>query len=167
MGVGLTLESQMKKFGISPDHLERYDVLCLPENILSAQKPEDIYQTSEQIELSNRLKEAGAKCADPQDLGLRQPSDPYLMRESAELWLGIVLTLTGVGLSILHSELRRWLDQKRAQSARENIQRIAAAPIVNMTILRKHGKDCDSFSMSGPGEDVARVIQALRGEECE
>jgi len=159
MGVGLILESQMRKFGISPEHLERYDVLCLPENILSAQKPEDLYQTHEQIELSTCLKGAGLRCADPQDIGLVRSPDRYLVRESVEDCLGVVLVLTTVALPIVHSEFRRWLDQKRA--------RAAEAHKVNVNIVRTRGKDYDSFNMSGPGEDVARVLQALQGEKEE
>lgn len=97
-------DSHFERFGIDYKQIERYDILCLPENFEDAESAEQLYDTVESIDLCKLLKSQGLNCANSLDLGI---DIGYRDRRSADLWLGtlwvqgaVSIVCTAIGTAI-------------------------------------------------------------------
>jgi len=70
--------------------IEQFQVLCLPENLLSAFRAEDLLDSQDAVDLAKRLREGGISCATSLEL---TPAAGTLQRRGGDLWLGIVWLL--------------------------------------------------------------------------
>ena len=61
---------ELEKYGLDFETLKEYQVLCLPENIETASKEDELIDTAHNANFCKLLREAGIKCANSYDLGL-------------------------------------------------------------------------------------------------
>lgn len=90
----------LSKFGITKETIQKYQILCLPENINSEDPQQGLYDAHDSVHLSKLLKSENVKCANSYDLKLNvQTYD----RRGGEIWLGVVFVTTMLVLPILTS----------------------------------------------------------------
>ena len=78
------------RFGITPEILQKYQILILPENYLSASSVQELVDAADSIGLSKLLKNSGIACANSYDLGLNAST---IERRSSDKWLGEVFIM--------------------------------------------------------------------------
>lgn len=93
---------KLREFGILPDKINEYQVLCLPENVESASSVEQLFDADDAVNLSKQLKAAGIKCGNSFDLGLECG---VLERRGEDLWLGLIWIVNSIAIPLVVSTL--------------------------------------------------------------
>lgn len=96
--------SKLENFGINPEDVHNYDILCLPERFDS-----ELRDTTDSIELSKLLKRENIKCANSYDLGL---DAKIYERRGIDLWLGTIYILKISSIPLLMGILGRLIGAK-------------------------------------------------------
>lgn len=80
-------EEQLKRLGADPDVVNQYQILCLPENLLTATNRDELVEAGQTAVVAKLLKAAGVRCALPQDVGFQIRGR---VRKSADVWCGLI-----------------------------------------------------------------------------
>ena len=157
---GIPLEhpeiQRLGQFGASKERIEPFRVLCLPENLLTAARAEDLLDSQDAIDLAKRLREAKVSCATSLDL---TPEAGCLQRRGADLWLGTVWILNRKILPIFAKvtirKLKGWQQRTDGKKARVHLR---------LRICR--GGDAAEIGYNGDGRTLIRLLEGLgRGNE--
>ncbi|MGA2678700.1 MAG: hypothetical protein ABSF37_05275 [Sedimentisphaerales bacterium] len=146
---------KMENLGISAQRMAEYDVLFLPENILSYEKKDDLFESLETTGIYKVFKANQIKCANASDLGIEVS---ILERRSNESWLGIIALIgpcvISIPLNILSCYIYdRWLSKKKP----------AAKSIVHLTLI---GNDPEfKFDYSGNANGLVKILKGLADKE--
>jgi hypothetical protein len=147
---------QLRQFGVTSEHLAPFHILCLPENLLTAAKAEDLLDSQDCIDLAKRLKESRISCATSLDL---TPAAGCLQRRGHDLWLGTIWILNRRALpafsKILIRKLKGWMQRTTSKKAAVHLR---------LRICRS-GNAAD-ISYNGDGRTLIRLLEGLgKGNE--
>jgi hypothetical protein len=145
--------AKLRQFGIAPEQLNQYHVLCLSENLLAAGRQEDLLDSQDSIDLAKRLREFGMTCATSLDL---TPQAATVQRRGGDLWLGIVWLYHPAGASTLAKalaeKLKSWLDRNKGRKERWK---------VHLRLRIRWVQDVSELAYVGDGETLLRLLDGL------
>jgi hypothetical protein len=150
----MSLATEKRKFaelGIDQDRLSEYQILCLPQNIFSFAKPDDLYDADETRNLAKLLKAASLRSATALDLG---KDIPILHMRSSEIWLGVLWILDNAALPLIIQVIGPLISAKLGAMTQPE-------PKVHADIYVENGPKTTKLFFSGDGETLVRVLKSL------
>ena len=152
----------LSDLGIDPNILSQYQILCLPENIVTLSEDSDLVDSEESIILSKLLKEEGAKCANSYDLGLNTRN---LERRGLDIWLGSIWILDKVALPLVNSVVGRLLGEK-IQKKLENSQKVEKSEETKVYVtLKIVGRESAAeIIYNGDAKTFMKVLKGINDE---
>jgi hypothetical protein len=153
-----SLAAERRKFGelgIAPDRLSEYQILCLPQNIFSFAKPDDLYDADGTRNLAKLLKSADLRCATALDLGIEIP---ILHMRSSEMWLGVLWILDYAVVPLIVQVLAPLISAKLDAL-------IHPRPKVHADLYVENGANTIKLSYSGDGQTLVRVLKSLEPQK--
>ncbi len=154
----------LTKLGIDIDTINKYQVICLPENIDKASEQSELYDAGESLLLSKLLKEQGVNCANSYDIGLEESKT--LERRGWDIWLGVIWVRDNAALPMLTSVLGRLLGEKiqrQLDSAKE--VKISDSAKVHADVKILDGKVSASIKYEGDASTFLKLIQGISNNE--
>lgn len=157
---------ELEKYSLDFEKLKKYQVLCLPENIETASKNDQLIDTAYNANFCKLLREAGIKCANSYDLGLETVE---LERRGIELWFGVTYILDKLALPILtgviSSLLTLEIQKKSNFSTKENDSKINNIHI-ELRIIEEN-KIARSINYDGNFEEFKKIIDEISNNKPE
>ncbi len=150
-----------EKFGISKTDIEKFKVLLLPENFEEATNKDDLYDATDAIHLSKKLKGQGISCANSLDLNL---NPKILDRRGEELWFGIIYIVDYVVLPILTSLLAASI----IDAYKDKDQKIVYKNKVSKVHLKfklKKASGSTTIKYDGDPKTLLKVLEGLQNNQ--
>jgi len=150
----------LRNFGVAPDLIETYQVLCIPENVREASTRGELVDAGNALDLVKALREAGVDTAASYEL---TPEAKTIERRGGDLWFGIVWVLGSVALpffiSVLANMVTGWRSSKPGSATS------GKAPTAHIKLRLKRGENVVNIDYSGDGETLVDVLQALKRDQ--
>lgn len=146
--------SALRKLGIDESKLGDYKVLCLPENVFTTQRVEELHEGGDALYLAKSLRAAGISCATAYDFGLDVQS---LERRSKDRWLGTVWIRDIVAVPFVVGILSGLVVNKISEEQPK--------PKVHVDMYIERGPNITKMSYSGDGDSLVKMLQALNAEK--
>lgn len=150
----------VRNFGIAPDEIAKFQVLCLPENVRQASSRDELVDAGDALDLAKRLREAGVDTATSYEL---TPEAKTIERRGGDLWFGVVWVLSSVALPFFISVLANMVTGWRTSKAGSRTG--GKAPEAHIKLRLKRGENVVNIDYSGDGETLVDVLQALKRDE--
>ena len=153
---------RLASLNLTPEQLQEYDVLILPENFDSSDNGKK-RDAQDAINLSKQLKEQGLACANSYDLGIEVPT---IERRSHDFWFGEIFILkdivipivTGVIYTILAPVIQKKLVKKDSRTPTEAI---------HTTITISKEDEFAQIDYNGDPETFLKILDALKNKNDE
>jgi hypothetical protein len=139
----------LENFGVPKSESRKYQILCLPENIYSAEKKEELLDAGDSSSLSKELKALGVECGNSLDLGLKPRTR---IRKSLDLWLGVVYIAQYVALPFLISAFANLVTSKALNSD--------SKVFLNLKIDKEYSTTAINYE--GDAETLLKIFDALK-----
>lgn len=148
-----TISSKLNHLGVSQDLYVSADILCLPENILTEEDSDKLYEPMDQIFLVKRLREESINVFTLYDAGIEISN---LERRGDEKWFGKVVinklalpALIAVlsGITVVHYD--------RATKHEEPKQK------VHMQLIINNRASSNRIDYEGDGETLINILETL------
>lgn len=143
--------------GVSDDAIHKYEVVFLPENVLSVSSREELVDADDAVDLAKGLREQGVKAATSYEL---TPEAKTIERRGGDLWFGIVWILSSVALPFFVSVLANMVTGWRA--SRTTPGQGGKEPVVHIKLRVKRGENVVDIDYSGDGDTLVEVLHALK-----
>ncbi|HUB24361.1 MAG TPA: hypothetical protein VL992_02950 [Tepidisphaeraceae bacterium] len=144
---------KLRHFGVTPEQLEQFQILSLPENLLTASRVEDLLDAQDGIDLVKRLKEAGISCACSLDL---TPAAATVRRRGGDLWLGIVWiqqsNVAAVFAKTLQQKLKSWAERNSLRKERWK---------VHLRLRIRQAQEISELAYTGDSETLSHLLNGL------
>jgi len=151
-------EVRLKQLGADPAAVNRYQIVCLPENFWEAKGGDELLEAAQTADLAKLLKEAGIQCAMPHEVGFETP---VVVRQSADLWCGLIWILDKLAAPPFVAVLSGWLTAKYITTKGDKGERRPKPPTVHVTIgVRKYGQ-LSTFQYDGDAESLVQLLRGL------
>jgi hypothetical protein len=144
---------KLRQFGVTEEQIDSFKVLCLPENLLAAARPQDLLDSQDAADLAKRLREAGISCGTSLELA---PEAATLQRTGGDLWLGIVWVLQPAVAPALVKTMSRKL--------KSWMERIHSSGKVHVRLRIRHGSDIAEIGYAGDGKTLSSLLEGLKSQ---
>lgn len=155
--------SQLRQHGFDPDLLNQYQVVCLPENLFSAERREDLLEAGQSADIAKILKESGLRCAQPHDLGI---AVPVIERRSLDLWCGLIWIRDYLAAPIIAGVISSWLTAKCFNS-KEGQLGSKEPPTVHVEIAISKRGQISLLRYEGNAETLIQLLKGLDQPDAE
>jgi len=139
------------RFGLTEEKLNQFDILCLPENFITASNASELFDASDAINLSKFLKMQNLLCANSFDLSLESQ---ILERRSSEKWFGVVLIRNKIILPVFATVIGG-LILNRIDGRDESDQ-------VHIELHLEKPEEFTRIKYDGDGETLIKVLDAIK-----
>jgi hypothetical protein len=144
---------RLLEFGVAAEQMERFAVLCLPENLPAAGRREDLLDSQDAVDLAKRIRAAGISCANSFDL---TPEAATVHRRGADLWLGVVWVLDGKAAgtvaAVIIRKLKGWTERTISRKGK-----------VHLSLRVRNGREVSEIEYRGSAGTLVRILEGLRG----
>lgn len=151
-------EADLRRLGGDPEAINRYQVVCLPENLLTVKKREDLLEAGETADVGKLLKEAGLRCALPHELGFETP---VKVRKSADLWCGLIWILDNLAAPTFVGVLSSWLTARYVTSKAERDKPPVEPPTIHLAIGIRKFEQLSTLQYEGDAETLVQLLKGL------
>lgn len=155
------LEAVAKTLGVAVNQLAASTVLVLPENIWTAESPDELYDADDLVFLAKTLKSKGVSCKTAYDFGAR----PKVMnRRGADVWLGVIwLFLENGGFPLAVNVMSDWLKNKFLANKPRMESSVADEPsTIHIELRVQRKKRASTLKFTGPASDLVAVLASLK-----
>jgi hypothetical protein len=143
--------AKLRTFGVADEQIEPFQVLCLPENLTTANRKEELRDAYDAISLAKRLKDSGVSCATSYDL---TPEAGIVQRRGTDLWLGTVWVLQDAALPMLANAMSDLLGSWT--------RRTGAKGKAHVRLRFRGDDDVSEIHYSGDGHTLSRMLAGLK-----
>jgi hypothetical protein len=148
----------LKCLGIREDVLTGYQVVCLPENSLSAGSKDEWFDASDAAPLSKLLKSAGLKCANSYDLGLVDLAT--LDRRGEDRWFGTVWIRDYIAVPLVVGTIASLIAAEIHEHGRQGVPQ--PIPRVHLHLLIGSSGQITDLDYHGDGETLVRLLSGAK-----
>jgi hypothetical protein len=138
----------LRKFCIKDANINKFQILCLPENLTSAARRVELVDAGNTIDLVKKLKEAGIPCGASYDL---TPEAKTITRRGNDVWLGTVWILSYIALPFFLDVLANMVTSRKQSKVH-----------VNLRIRRD--SEVVQIDYSGDGKTLSQVLNGFQSE---
>ncbi|MBE8969209.1 hypothetical protein IQ277_24200 [Nostocales cyanobacterium LEGE 12452] len=159
---------ELEKYGLDFETLKEYQVLCLPENIETASKEDELIDTAQNANFCKLLREAGIKCANSYDLGLETVE---LERRGIELWFGVTYIIDKLAIpvvtAVISSLLTLQIQKKNSCSSEKSIEEISNNNIHIELRIVEGNNIYRSINYDGSFDDFKKIVNEISNKKPE
>lgn len=148
--------SKLKEFGINPEDIHNYDILCLPERFDSELDTFELRDTTDSIKLFKLLKKENINCANSYALGL---DVKVYERRGIDLWLGTIYILKVSSIPLLMGIIGRLIGAKIEEIFLRKQEKIVDK--IHADINIEDGEINASISFQGDSETFLKVLNSI------
>jgi len=147
-----------EKFGISKTDIEKFKVLLLPENFEEATDKDALYDATDAVHLSKKLKGQGVSCANSLDLNL---NPKILDRRGEEFWFGIIYVIDSVVLPILTSLLAALIIDAHKDKDQKIVYKSKVSK-VHLKLKLEKASGSTTIKYDGDPKTLIKVLEGLQ-----
>lgn len=148
---------QFRHFGIE-NAIQNFQVFCLPENFFETKDREKLFEAGDALSLVKLLREAGAACGGPADLGLDVPT---LGRYSGDKWLGTVWLRDNIAVALLIGTLASLLAANIDRSLSDTAP-LPPPPKVHLELYVERQGELQHLKFEGDGATLLKMLNDLK-----
>ena len=146
-------ERKLSRFGFDLSKIENYQVLCLPENFLTADTFGELHEAGETRHLAKLIKASGVTCATSYEFGLELP---LLQRRSNDKWLGAVWIRDYVAAPLVVAVIGSVITADFQHPTPDRVN-----PKVHLELYLQNGPNITKLSYKGDPATLQAVLQSL------
>lgn len=151
-------EARLRQLGADPGVVNRYQIVCLPENFWGAKDGNELLEARETADVGKLLKEAGLRCAMPHEVGFEAP---VAVRQSADLWCGLIWILDKLAAPPFVAVLSSWLTAKYITSKGDKGESRLKPPTVHVAIGVRRYDQLSTLQYDGDAESLVQLLRGL------
>jgi len=152
-----TEQAKLAELGIGLEKLSNYQVICLPQNVFTFDKSDDLYDAGDARHLAKLLKASDIRCATAFDFGL---DISILERRSGDKWLGVVWIRDTLALPLVIGVIASLI---AADIHEETPNR--SEPKVHVELYIERGVNVTKVSYKGDADTLIKMLKAIEPEK--